>query len=108
MAKKKNKAEESLVPKDEKTLKMEGVQNLYNFLFEACNILLGHVSQANFQDYIHLSSILSVYLMYMTRSLKPHSTKVVVMRSMHLCQNSIDLLFLMVAIGLMLETVPKI
>ena len=46
MAKKKNK-EESLVPKDEKTLKMEGVQNLYNFLFEACNILRGPVSQDN-------------------------------------------------------------
>lgn len=29
MAKKKNKVEESLVPKDENTLKMEGVQNLY-------------------------------------------------------------------------------
>ena len=49
MVKKKNK-EESLVPKDEKTLKMEGVQNLYNFLFEACNILRGPVSQDNFKD----------------------------------------------------------
>ena len=51
MVKKKNK-EESLVPKDEKTLKMEGVQNLYNFLIEACNILRGPVSQDNFKDYI--------------------------------------------------------
>ena len=49
MAKKKI-IEESLVPKDEKTLKMEGVQNLYNFLFEACIILRGPVSQDNFKD----------------------------------------------------------
>jgi type I restriction-modification system DNA methylase subunit len=28
------------------------VQNLYNFLFEACNIIRGPVSQDNFKDYI--------------------------------------------------------
>jgi type I restriction enzyme M protein len=38
--------------KDEKTLKLEGVQNLYNYLYEACNILRGPVSQDNFKDYI--------------------------------------------------------
>lgn len=90
MAKKKNK-EESLVPKDEKTLKMEGVQNLYNFLFEACNILRGPVSQDNFKDYITPILYFSVYLMYMTKRLKLRLKKVVAMRSMHPCLNNIVL-----------------
>lgn len=39
-------------PKTPQELKLEGVQNLYNFLFEACNIIRGPVSQDNFKDYI--------------------------------------------------------
>lgn len=52
MVKKKYKSEEDIVIKDEKSIRMLGVQNLYNFLFEACNILRGPVSQDNFKDYI--------------------------------------------------------
>lgn len=39
-------------PKTAQEQKLEGVQNLYNFLFEACNIIRGPVSQDNFKDYI--------------------------------------------------------
>lgn len=52
MVKKKYKSEEDIVVKDEKFIRILGVQNLYNFLFEACNILRGPVSQDNFKDYI--------------------------------------------------------
>jgi len=38
--------------KTEQELKMENVQDLYNYLYEACNILRGPVSQDNFKDYI--------------------------------------------------------
>lgn len=31
---------------------MENAQDLYNYLFEACNIIRGPVSQDNFKDYI--------------------------------------------------------
>ena len=36
-----------------KTINKEltGAQDLYNFLFEACNIIRGPVSQDNFKDY---------------------------------------------------------
>lgn len=48
-----NKIEPSAVlPKTERELRIENVQGLYNYLYEACNILRGPVSQDNFKDYI--------------------------------------------------------
>ena len=52
-----------------KTIKKEltGAQDLYNFLFEACNIIRGPVSQDNFKDYItpllYYKRISDVYLL---------------------------------------------
>lgn len=40
------------VHKPEEQIKMENARDLYNFLFEVCNILRGPVSQDNFKDYI--------------------------------------------------------
>ncbi len=39
-------------PLDIHAMRLENVQQLYNFLYEACNILRGPVSQDNFKDYI--------------------------------------------------------
>ena len=70
MAKKKYKSEEDIIAKDEKSIRMEGVQNLYNFLFEACNILRGPVSQ---------------------RKRRRRLTKAEETKNMHHCRNNIDL-----------------
>lgn len=55
-----------------KTINKEltGAQDLYNFLFEACNIIRGPVSQDNFKDYITPCFITSGYLMFMMKKQK--------------------------------------
>ena len=93
-----------------KTINKEltGAQDLYNFLFEACNIIRGPVSQDNFKDYItpllYYKRISDVYDEETEEALISSG----VIRSMHLCQNNIVLLFLMVVIGKKSESVQKI
>lgn len=91
MAKKKYKSEEDIIAKDEKSIRMEGVQNLYNFLFEACNILRGPVSQDNFKDYITPILYLNAFQMFMMRKYRRHLTKAEETKSMHHYRNNIDL-----------------
>jgi len=88
-----------------KTINKEltGAQDLYNFLFEACNIIRGPVSQDNFKDYI-------TPLLYYKRisDVYDEETEEALISSMHLCQSNIVLLFLMVVIGKKSESVQKI
>lgn len=90
-----------------KTINKEltGAQDLYNFLFEACNIIRGPVSQDNFKDYI-------TPLLYYKRISDVYDEEteeaLISIRSMHLCQSNIVLLFLMVVIGKKSENVQKI
>ena len=84
-----------------KTIKKEltGAQDLYNFLFEACNIIRGPVSQDNFKDYItpllYYKRISDVYDEETEDALNDSGGD----QSMHPYQNSIDSLFRMVVIG---------
>ncbi len=93
-----------------KTINKEltGAQDLYNFLFEACNIIRGPVSQDNFKDYItpllYYKRISDVYDEETEEALISSGGD----RSMHLCQSNIVLLFLMVVIGKKSESVQKI
>lgn len=94
-----------------KTINKEltGAQDLYNFLFEACNIIRGPVSQDNFKDYItpllYYKRISDVYDEETEEALISSGGD---KRSMHLCQSNIVLLFLMVVIGKKSESVQKI
>lgn len=52
MAKKQTKKNTTDTPKTEDELKIESTRALYNYLYEACNILRGPISQDSFKDYI--------------------------------------------------------
>ena len=82
-----------------KTINKEltGAQDLYNFLFEACNIIRGPVSQDNFKDYI-------TPLLYYKRisDVYDEETEEALMSS------GGDKEFLMVVIGKKSESVQKI
>lgn len=109
MAKKKKETAPGLFdkPKTAQELKLEGVQNLYNFLFEACNILRGPVSQDNFKDYItpilYYKRISDVY----DERPKRPSSRVTATRSMLLFPSSTGLSSLMAATGKMCVSDPR-
>ena len=87
-----------------KTINKEltGAQDLYNFLFEACNIIRGPVSQDNFKDYI-------TPLLYYKRisDVYDEETEEALISSGG-DKEYIVLLFLMVVIGKKSESVQKI
>ena len=47
-----NTAQNHHMAKKVKQQEMSGAQDLYNYLFEACNIIRGPVSQDNIKDYL--------------------------------------------------------
>ena len=49
---------------------LTGAQDLYNFLFEACNIIRGPISQDNFKDYITPLLYINVYQTYTMKKQK--------------------------------------
>ena len=95
-------------PKNPQELKQEGVQNLYNFLFEACNIIRGPVSQDNFKDYItpilYYKRISDVYDEETLDALQESGGDEDLLRF----QNSTALSSLMAVTGRMYESAPRI
>ena len=93
-----------------KTINKEltGAQDLYNFLFEACNIIRGPVSQDNFKDYItpllYYKRISDVYDEETEEALISSGGD----KEYASLQSNIVLLFLMVVIGKKSESVQKI
>ena len=93
-----------------KTINKEltGAQDLYNFLFEACNIIRGPVSQDNFKDYItpllYYKRISDVYDEETEEALISSGGD----KEYASLPEQIVLLFLMVVIGKKSESVQKI